>query len=419
MEPNAPFRGDPTIQETSAQRDRSMRSPRHDFAFARRPMRLVPLVCAPVMAGDTLRAASLQMRAVTDPLIPGLSGWYLETYWFYHRIMDMADGASILASIIDETAAPAISDAAAVADLYYGGSGINWVQRSLPLICQHYFRDYGEAWDSVMQDNLPVVALKDMWWRNYTLDSAMPADDIDAEDFENLWSKWQILSRNRMTTATYEEFLRQQGVVPPANLREPDADLRIPELIRHTRDWTYPVATINPSSGVASNAVSWVVNERFDRARRFTEPGFILGFAVVKPKAYLSSTTAAGAIGQAGYAAAHLRTAKSWVPPVYSDEPGESLSTWAGGTGPAKQGTAAQYWIDWRDLYLEGDQMLIGVSDQSIVPVIPRRGAGLWSYPTEAGLEALFVGTPSAPALVRAEGTIQLRIAGRVRRTTA
>ena len=330
----------------------------------------------------------------------------------------MPDGEAILAALISEASAPTIADATARSVNYYAAnSGIDWIQRSLPLIAQHYFRDYGEAWDSVMRGDTVYLSAKDQWWMHYTSDTAMPADDADAEDFENLFSKWTVLSRNRLTTATYEEWLRTQGVVPPPRLREPDWDLKVPELIRHTRDWQYPVATIDPSTGVASSAVSWVVNERFDRARRFTEPGFIIGFAAVRPKSYLSNVAGdPGAIYQPSNASGYLRNAKAWIPPVYADEPGESLEKFTTGTGPLRYaGTVTNYWLDWRDLFLEGDQF-IGTSTPSLNAVMLERRVTHWKYPKETSVSAAF-SDPANP-YYQAEGMISLRIAGRVRRTT-
>lgn len=432
--PNAPFSSDPRIVETPALRDRSMRRPKHHWAVRSRPYRLTPICIAPMMAGDTLKTMTYQGRAITDPLHNRLVGWHLEYYWFFVKIIDMRDGQAIIADLIDETQPPISADSA-VSDRYFA-YGTDYLTRAMELIVPHYFRDFGEvsmpetlANMVPIEGGLPIVEVKEnLWWQNYTANAAMPADEVDAEDFENLWSKWQVLSRNRLTTATYEEFLRQQGVVPPANLREPDWDLKIPELVRHYRDWQFPVATIVPDSGAASSAVSWVIGDRAQRARRFTEPGFLIGLVVTRPKTYLptvvGSSGTATSIFQAGYASGALNTAKSWVPPVYTNEPGESLRKFTELTGPLGQADldpSEDYWIDHRDLYLNGDQFVLNPEPGS---VMPRRAVGAdgtsWNmhrYPTEAGISALFVG--EAPAgLVSHEGVATLHVAGRVRSTT-
>jgi hypothetical protein len=411
----AAFIGNPVLRETSRLRNRSMRRPKHSFLVRSKPHRLVPICLAPVMAGDTLKSASYQARAITSPLASTLSGWHAEFWWFFVRIIDMPDGQAIMEKIISEDEAPQGNDTAK-ASLY--STGINWVERAWTLLLPHYFRDYGESWDSVMDGDLPVVAVRGRsWFDHFTPDDDMPEDEEDATDAENLWSKWQVLSRNRLTTMTYEEYLRSQGVKPPPNLREPDLDLKIPELIRYYRDWQYPVATINPATGVASNAVSWAISDRMDRRRRFAEPGFIIGVATYRPKAYLpiaagTGDTASG-IWQAGAASGFLNRAKAWIPPNYVNEPGESLATFPVGTGPLGSSVSDDYWFDYRNLYLDGDQMVIGAPAGT---TLPRRAAPHWRYPTAAGVSALF----AAPATdtVDLEGVAAFQIASRVRRTS-
>lgn len=411
------YTGNPVIRKTNPMRDRSMRRPQHSWLVNARPYRLTPIALAPVMAGDTLKSASYQSRAITDPLKSSLSGWHLEYWWFYCRIMDMDDGASILAKLISEDAG-AFAPETAVAALHHA-YGVNWMDRILKLVTPHYFRDYGEAWDSVMESSLPVLAVRGRhWFDQYVADGSLPADDEDAEDFENLWSKWTVLSRNRLTTQTYEEFLMGQGIKPPKNLREPDADLRIPELVRFYRDFQYPVSTINAATGAASNAVSWSVQDRLDRSRRFAEPGFLVGFTCARAKAYLPTVVGTGptatSIWQAGSAAGALNTAKSWIPPVYANEPGESLREFAEGTGPLGNALADDYWIDHRNLFLDGDQFIYGTPGDG--QTVPRRAAPHWRYPTEAGLTAQFAADTAT--LVRQEGMISFQLASRVKRTT-
>jgi hypothetical protein len=408
--------GNPVIRRTSKLRDRSMRAPKHHFLVAQRPHRLVPLAIAPVMAGDTLKTAALQARVITDPLGSSLAGWHAEYWHFYVRIMDMVDGPAILEKIIDESEGAWTPETPQLALGH--GYGINWMQRCLQLILPHYFRSYGEAWDSVMEDSLPVLAIRGRWWFDaYTEDGELPEDDVEAEDYENLWSKWQVLSRNRMTTATYEEWLQTQGVRPPRNLREPDADKKIPELLRYYRDWQYPVSTISPADGTASNAVSWAVNDRLARKRWFGEPGFVVSFAAFRPKAYLPTVQGTGgtasSLWQTGSAAGALNTAKAWIPTPYLNEPGESLRQYPQGTGPLGNTLTDKYWIDHRNLFLDGDQMIHGAS-QGLA--LPRRSGDHWRYPTEAGLTALFKN--SAATSIRQEGVLSLQIASRVRRTT-
>jgi hypothetical protein len=415
---HTPFGNNPVIKSVPALRDRTLRRPKHTWSASSLPYRLTPIALVPVMAGDTLKTASYQVRALSSPLVNPLRGWFLEYWFFYVRVMDMNNGAAILAKMIDESAG-AYTPETADPNVYHG-YGINWMQRCIELITPIYFRDYGEAWNVVVDTGLPVLQMRSHgWFENYIADSALPADDTNATDYENLWSKWQVLSRNRLTTQTYEEFLRSQGVKPPANLREPDADLKIPELIRYYRDWQFPVSTINPSTGLASNAVSWAVADKIERPRRFTEPGFIVGFSCVRPKEYTPVAAGAGttSVYQTGAASGALNTSNAWIPPVYAREPGMSLRKFTAGTGPVNQKAATfDYWIDHRDLFLQGDQMVIGTPSGL---VNPRRDAPLWKYPTDAGLYTQFSSGDAPGSVITQEGLASFTIAGRVRRTTA
>ena len=154
-----------------------------------------------------------------------------------------------------------------------------------------------------------------------------------------------------------------------------------------------------------------------ERARRFAEPGFIVGFWTARPKEYLPVGSGTSSVWQTGSVSGSLNTAKSWVPPVYADEPGESLRMFLAGTGPIGQKAATfDYWLDYRDVYLEGDQFVLGTQDAGLA--VPRRDAPLWKYPTDAGVLAMFSGGTAATSVVKVEGRLSLKIAGRVRKFT-
>ena len=72
---------------------RVTRSPRHTFLTTMNPYVLTPFLLAPVLPGETLKSALLQVRAVTDPVRNPLVGWHLEHYLFYvkHRDLDIRD----------------------------------------------------------------------------------------------------------------------------------------------------------------------------------------------------------------------------------------------------------------------------------------------------------------------------------------
>ena len=69
--------------------------------------------------------------------------------------MDLRDGPALLTKIIDESAG-AYTPETADPNVYHG-YGVNWMQRCIELVTPLYFRDYGEAWNTVVDTGLPVL----------------------------------------------------------------------------------------------------------------------------------------------------------------------------------------------------------------------------------------------------------------------
>ena len=416
---------DPVAHRTSALRNRSMRRPKHNFYVKGAPFQLIPTALAPVLAGDTLKSANLQFRGVTKALAEGLLGWHLDHFLFFVRIMDMADGETILATLIDENAGYLTHETESTVRY---SSGVDWLNKAKLPIARHYFRDYGESPTNYQTNGMPQVQTREASWFEHFIDQAsLPADDGGLEDFENLWSKWQVLSRNRLTTQTYEEFLRAQGVEPPPNLREPDSDLQIPELVRHFKQWDYPNQVAQPDAGGNTeadtvNVMSWAGSDRADRSRRFNEPGFLVGLAVARCKTYLPiATDTQATIAQHGSVAGYMDSAKAWMPYVYNDEPGESIRTQNAGSGPLTfdASLTTPYAWDMRDLWLQGDQMVINPTNPQM---FARRGMTTSAeqsvkYLRNEAIDALFADSATDSRLdgVTLEGVWQFNLASRVR----
>ena len=67
--------------------------------------------------------------------------------------------------------------------------------------------------------------------------------------------RYQLERAMNYTEMTYEEWLGTYGVSTQKER------LNEPELIRYIREWQYPSNTVEPSTGVPSSAVSWVVTQ--------------------------------------------------------------------------------------------------------------------------------------------------------------
>ena len=167
---------------------------------------------------------------------------------------------------------------------------------------------------------------------------------ITASEVQRALMQWEFLRANNLTEMTYEDYLRSYGV------RVQEEVTNVPELIRYTREWSYPTNTINPTDGTPTSAVSWAVSERADKDRFFKEPGFIVGLSLIRPKVYLSEQRCA-AIGL-------LSDAYAWLPAIMRDDPSTSIRQIAAGAGSIWPDQSAAFWVDIRDLFLYGDQFV-------------------------------------------------------------
>lgn len=391
---------------------RVLRRPAHTFAIRHRPFQIQPFALAPVVPGETMKNALLQARVVTDPIKNPLIGWWYEMYLFYVKHRDMPDSSHFQNMVLQYgyDVSPAV-DVAAKVEHYHAGNSIDWVAQCMDAVVPHYFRDDGEAISAAMIGNLPAAKLNGNSW----LDSVLPASQVEtggtvaggstSQAVDLLLQQYQLMRDMKLTTMTYEEFLRTYGV--RAELAETPNK---PELIRYVRDWNYPSNTINPADGSAASALSWAIAERADKDRYFSEPGFIFGCAVARPKVYVSK--------QLGSASSMLNDAMAWLPAIMSSEPQTSLKKFLSTTGPLAGTPTEDYWVDVRDLLIYGDQFVnfaVTATDHGMV-ALPTASLQK-KYPSGTDVDALF--KAAAPAnLVRADGILSLTIAGQQRDVT-
>lgn len=397
---------------------RRMRSPEHRFAIRQKPYIIQPFLIAPVLPGESLKNALLQSRVVTDPIKNPLIGWWIEYYVFYVKHRDLADREHFTAMMLDpEYDLSSLYSAANIATYHFGGT-IDWARLCLDRVVEEYFRNEGEEAGDYTLDGLPIASINQNSW----LDSAMNAadftplnDDVDIEvgvddkitagEVDAALRAWQWARMNNLTQQTYEDFLRSYGVK-----KRPLEETHKPELLRYVRDWSYPTNTIEPTTGAPSSAVSWAIAERLDKARFFSEPGFIFGVTVARPKVYLSKQTGSG-VGM-------LADAVSWLPAVLRDDPFTSLRKIAASAGPLPANADVDgYWVDVRDLFLYGDQFInfsLSETDAGLV-ALPTTGMEK-RYVSSGDVDALFKGTGK---LVRQDGVMALKILGHQQDATA
>lgn len=397
---------------------RKGRYPNHTFQIRTRPFAITPFMVAPVLPGETLDHLLLQARAVTDPIKNPLVGWWLEHYFFYVKHRDLAESAEFQTMMLNPDWSNANVDDPTSSQWFYhpGTAGnINWAKLAYIRVVETFFRDDGDAWNTYLIGEYAAAQIKQQTWldsmRTVTADDTYDEtltvggdDSFTMRELEAKQRMWQLQQMQGLTNQSYEEFLATYGV------QLPKAELNEPELIRAVTNWQYPSNTVEPTTGVPSSAVSWVVNERADKNRFFKEPGVILGLTVARPKVYLSK--------QNGSAISQLNDVWSWLPATLQQNTQHSQKL----VDNANALLAAQttdYWIDVRDLFLYGDQWVnfsLSLTNGSFV-ALPTAAAQL-RYPTSTDTDALFTaaGTwPDTPtSAVRQDGIVSLSIRGHV-----
>jgi len=396
---------------------RGMRRPQHTFNLRQRPFTIQPFCLAPVLPGETLKNALLQARAVTKPILNSLTGWWLEHYVFYVKLSQLANGSTYKTMVLDFSATVTGADDAVADAKCYHYNGLNFTRECLDVVVDHYFRAEGETTDIVTIDGIPVAKV----WGDTWLDSVISDDDVDESKFTATYAPIDIaeldtqyqtfltLQAHGLQDMSYDEYLAMHGVQ-----REEEKSLK-PELIRFCRNWQYPSNTISPTDGSAKSAVSWAITERADKDRYFTEPGFVFGVTIARPKVYMSN--------QRESAAKSMRELMTWLPNILDASPETSMRQIQPAEGPlggiftttsGAGSTPEEYWFDIKDLFLYGDQFLNYAADATGNSIALPTNATTWSrYPTESMVESLFVTTTDAETIVTQDGVINLTVATR------
>lgn len=399
--------------------ERRLRSPKFPFQVRMRPWALTPIHISPVLPGETLQNMQVQARAVSDPLKSKLSGWWLETFWFYvkHRDLDMRD--ELIQMHLQGTALTANRAAAQSYSTYVFDNGIDFVSACLKRVTEEYFRDQGETWNANLIGNYPAVQTRpEGWWGDSLVDDAVaPAagnvlqDDPDLTVMSAYQNQYDRMRQMRATNLTFEDWLAMHGV--SVDTPENESEYR-PELIRYTKEWTLPTNTVEPTSGVPTSAAVWSLEARADKNRFFKEPGFLFGVAVARPKVFYSR--------QLGAAVGALDEARLWLPSLMRDEPYTSIKQFGKtdvvGEGPFGTLPTNGYWADMRDLFIYGDQFLnfdpTAADDPHCAHAALPAASLQDRYATATDADGLFTGTTAATRLIRMDGIVQTTIKGTV-----
>lgn len=414
-----------TVKIQSAPRTgRTLRRPQHDFQLRHKPWQIQPFMIAPVLPGETMQNLLMQARVITDPIQNRFLGWWAEHYFFYVKHRDLDDREDFVEMMLNPSWTPDDVDSATDSTAFYyeGGTGtgtkyIHWLEKCYKRIVEEYFRDEGDAWNNHLVGGIPGAKVSGpKWWQSLQPEAAVSFTDVSVstagdnaftvKELTEAERTYEWLRQNGAVQMTYEDFLGTYGVtVPKAE------ELHVPELLRFTRNWQYPVSAIDPTTGNAASAVNWTIAERADKDRFFKEPGFIVGVSVVRPKVYFSR--------QLGYASAMLNNAFSWLPALMSDDPTTSLKLLPDNNGLLGDiADAGGAWVDVKDLFLYGDQFVNFALTETDAGFVALPTAALEKqYADETMADAMFVSTEAE--MIRQEGVVTLNIAGRQQDTSS
>lgn len=400
-----------------ARTQRVSRHPQHPFQVRTRPWQIAPFFIAPVLPGETMRNLLLQSRVVSDPVKSSLVGWWNEYYFYYvkHRDLDGRDTFSNM--MLDPTQSLTAFNQAALVEYYHGSTTISWVKECLKRVVAWDFRQDGEAWDAHTIGNLPSAqtSTTNSWLDSVQNDAARAtiADvDVDgpdanttiqASEINKALYQWQLLRTQGMTNMSYEDYLASYGVRPAQQ------EVNAPELVRYIRDWAYPANHIDPTDGSATAALSWKVVERADKDRYFSEPGFLFGVTVKRPKVYFSK--------QKGTVTDIMTDLYAWLPAVLRPEVEASIRKVAATTPPLNINTDA-YWVDLKDLFLYGEQFVNFALTETDAGLVALPTAALEKrYASSTDADGLF--TSASPAnQIREDGIVSLSITGAIQDTS-
>ena len=261
---------------------RVSRRPQHPFQVEHLPWQIQPFFIAPVIPGETMQNALLQVRAVSDPIKHPLIGWWLEHYVFYVKLTDLDDRdyfTNLMISASATLAGSAFQNASARVEHYKAAvAGYDFVGACLKRVVEEYFRDEDEAHNIATLGGLPLATahVKESWMQSLCLDDVEEVPDPVQGPTDPQWDdyleQWQRMRQLRLTQLTYEDWLKSFGI-RGVEIQKPHR----PELIRYSRDWVYPSNTVDAGTGIPSSAASWSIAERADKARFFKEPGFLFG----------------------------------------------------------------------------------------------------------------------------------------------
>ena len=422
---SAPVGLAPAYQRTA----RKTRRPQHKFNLITKPFQLQPMMIAPVLPGETLKGMMLQAQVWTDPLASTMKniGWWCEYAFFYVKHRDLPGyeiatdgiGRDLIDMFVSNESLASHQDADGLAWTYCPPGGVDFLLEATKRVAEEFFRDEGEAWDVATLDNVPLVKIygrgQSDAWERLTLATAyenrqveIDADGdgaVEVNEIDLAFQEWAALKDAGLVDMTYQDWMKTYGGSAGGSVEPDRVDHHRPEDVAHMREFTYPTNTVEPSTGVPAVAAGWRVATRMDKAVRFDEPGWLIGYSFIRPKVYLEN--------QQGTLAAMMQTRASWLPAVLNDQSDVSHLLIGDDTGPLKAVMDAgdvDYYVDLRDLLNNGEQFVNYTPSGAGFMELPLAN-GTRRYAASTEIMEMFSDTTNGR--IRQDGVVSLNILGR------
>lgn len=413
------------IVQTGETRTRKTRKPNFPIAGTLKPFGVYPLWATPVLPGETLKMTETKYRALSMPIKHPLGGAWLETWLVYVSLTDI--DAAMAEMFISNDMSPAAFTAASDRPRFFTKAGqIDYIKLATDRFITAYFRDENEP-EPARIDGVPMAARQNWDWAQNLqfkpanlVEALLPSELPESDTLTPL----EIMRMTGMSELTYEKYLTQYGVSQKAA----NAEVKLPEILRYTRDWTTPTNNVEATTGRPSSAWTWGATVKAEKPKRFDEPGFVIQFACVRPKMF-DSSLAASMVGE-------LWGFGDWFPVYNLTDPAAGLKVIdpdnvVFGTADGAMLTEEPLLYDHRDLLSHGEQFVNDWSGPYALPEISSRSLKDTSeypalrgrYPSVADVNGLFTDSdeavPSDPRMrIYYEGIASVEIVGHVVDTT-
>lgn len=388
---------------------RQNRSPNFPMAGTCVPYGLYPIMCHPVLPGETLQSFVSKLSALSMPIKHPLAGCWMESWLVYTKFTDLDRNLGQM--FVSDSYSTSGWTSGSKQERYFVENGqINWLQKIAENFHSSYFIHDGETAQTI--DGVRLCKLNNAsWYQNAMFEAADVAlSTADASTAYEQLQGWMMLQQMELTELTYEKYLEQYGVTIPNRAQGN------PEILRFARSWVKPTNVVNPANGTPASAWVWNDEVKASKSKRFNEPGFITMFVCFRPKLYVSGFDASMVGTLWGFS--DFFPAYSLADPTAGIK--EFMSQDTVFTTPGVTNKKILY--DSRDLLFHGEQFVNTTQHPYRLPVSTgfsnADGASTeqlrGEYPTAADVEALFITATDPSDRMYYEGIAQCVISGHI-----